>query len=48
MDIRNLDGKLVCRLDRTTGICEIRRKGCKTILRVIPKKAVIVTNTRIA
>jgi hypothetical protein len=47
MDIRNLDGKLVCRLNRKSGVLEIRRKGCKTLLRVRPQAIVLVKNTRV-
>ncbi len=35
-EIRNLDGKLVCLLDETTGAVEIKMKGCVTRIKLNP------------
>lgn len=32
-EIRNSDGRLVCCLDETTGIVEIRMKNCTTLIK---------------
>jgi hypothetical protein len=47
-DIRNLAGKLVCRIDEDVGVIEIRRNGYRTLLRLWPKAQVLlfVTNTK--
>lgn len=33
-EIRNLDGKLVCRIDNQSGIVEIKIKDCITLIKV--------------
>ncbi len=33
-EIRNLDGKLVCRVDDASGIVEIKIKDCITLIKV--------------
>ena len=33
-EIRNLDGKLVCRIDHASGTLEIKVKGCITLIKV--------------
>jgi len=35
-EIRNLDGKLVCRVDEASGIVEIKVKGCITQIKLNP------------
>ena len=31
-EIRNSDGRLVCRIDKATGVIEISVKGCVTLI----------------
>jgi hypothetical protein len=45
-DIRNLAGKLICRLDEDIGYIEIKRKGCLALLRFSPKTPVTIQNAR--
>lgn len=33
-EVRNLDGKLVCRVDDATGIVEIKIKNCTTLIKM--------------
>jgi len=32
-EVRNLDGRLVCRVDNTSGTVEIKIKGCTTLIK---------------
>lgn len=45
MDVRNLNGKLVCRIDETQGVVEIVHKGCKTVIYFKPCGTAEVINT---
>jgi len=45
-DIRNTDGKLVCRVDEIGGIIEIVHKGCKTLIRFKPDGTTEVINIK--
>lgn len=47
-DVKNLNGKLVCRIDETKGIIEIALKDCKTLIHLASNGKIEVTNTRIA
>ena len=47
-DVRNLDRKLVCRIDETKGIVEIALKDCKTLICLAPDGKIEVTNARSA
>jgi len=44
-NIRNIQGKLVCRIDETQGIVEIVRKGYKTLIHFKPDGTAEVINT---
>jgi hypothetical protein len=44
-EVRNLDGKLVCRCLQAQAI-EISRKGCTTTLLILPTGIVYVTNSK--
>jgi hypothetical protein len=44
-EIRNLDGKLVCRCSTVQAI-EISRRGCTTTLLILPTGTVYVTNSK--
>jgi len=45
-EVRNLDRKLVCRVDELNGIVEIALKDCKTLLCLAPDGKIEVINTR--
>jgi hypothetical protein len=45
-EVRNLDRKLVCRVDEAKGIVEIALKDCKTLICLAPGGKIEVTNTR--
>ncbi len=44
-DIRNTNGKLVCRLDEKAGVVEIVHKGCRTLVCFKPDGTVEIINT---
>lgn len=44
--VTNADGKLVCCVDKETRIVEIVRKGCKTLIQLIPNGEVKIINTK--
>ncbi len=44
-DIRNIKGKLVCRIDEKACIVEIVQKGYKTVIQFKPDGTAKVTNT---
>ena len=43
--IRNLGGKLVCRLDEKAGLVEIVAKGFKTLIKIKPDGTAEIINT---
>lgn len=43
-EVRNLDGKLVCRIDDASGIIEIKVKDCITQIKVNPDGSTEITN----
>lgn len=45
-EIRNLDGKLVCRIDDESGIVEIKIKDCITLIKVNPDGTTKVINQK--
>jgi CRP-like cAMP-binding protein len=45
-DIRNIQGKLVCRVDKASKSVEIVVKGCITVIRFSDDGKVNVTNTQ--
>lgn len=45
-DVKNLNGKLVCRIDETKGFIEIAIKDCKTLISLNPNGKIKVVNTR--
>lgn len=45
-EIRNLDGRLVCRVDDTTGTVEIKIKDCITLIKVKPDGTTEVINRK--
>ncbi len=45
-EIRNLDGKLVCRIDDVSGIVEIKVKDCITLIKVNPDGITKVINRK--
>ena len=45
-EIRNSDGRLVCRIDETAGIIEIYTKGCLTRIQWTPEGKLKITHTR--
>jgi len=47
-DIKNSNGKLVCRIDEEASIVEIVHKGCKTLIRFNPDGTAEVINTEAA
>jgi len=47
-DIRNANGKLVCRLDEKAGVVEIVHKGCKTLICFKPDGTAEIVNTEAA
>jgi hypothetical protein len=47
-DIRNIKGKLVCRIDEKACIVEIVQKGCKTVIHFRPDGTAKVINTTAA
>ena len=46
-EIRNSDGRLVCRIDEAAGIVEIYIKGCLTQIQWTPEGKVRIAHTRI-
>ena len=44
-DIKNSNGKLVCRLDEKASTIEIVHKGCKTLICFKPNGTAAVTNS---
>ena len=47
-NIKNMDGKLVCKVDEKNGLVEIVYKGCKTMIRFKPDGTVEIANTKTA
>ena len=47
-DVRNANGKLVCRLDEKAGVVEIVHKGCKTLICFKPDGTAEIVNTEAA
>jgi hypothetical protein len=45
-EVRNLDRKLVCRVDDAQGIVEIALKNCKTLIRLTPDGKIEISQTR--
>lgn len=45
-EIRNLDGKLVCRIDDASGIVEIKIKNCITLIKINPDGTTKVINRK--
>jgi hypothetical protein len=45
-EIRNNDGKLVCRVDESAGTVEISVKGCKTLIHMSTDGTIKVVNTK--
>ncbi|MEG3071804.1 MAG: hypothetical protein HQP61_10905 [Peptococcaceae bacterium] len=45
-EIRNLDGKLVCRIDHASGTLEIKVKDCITLIKVNPDGTTEVVNRK--
>jgi hypothetical protein len=45
-EIRNLDGKLVCRIDHVSGTLEIKVKDCITLIKVNPDGTTEVVNRK--
>jgi len=45
-EIRNANGKLICRLDKKKGIIEIARKGCKTKIHFKPSDKIEIINEK--
>ena len=45
-EVRNLDSKLVCRVDDARGIVEIAQRNCKTVIRLKPEGKIEIINTR--
>ena len=45
MDVRNSQGKLVCRIDKTSKTVEIVVKGCVTTIRFTDDGKIKVINT---
>jgi hypothetical protein len=45
-EIRNLDGRLVCRIDESTGTVEIKIKDCITLIRVDAKGKTEIINLK--
>ena len=45
-EIRNLDGKLVCRIDYASGTLEIKVKDCITLIKVNPDGTTEVVNRK--
>ena len=46
LDVRNSDGRLVCKVDERTGAVEIKTKNCKTIIKPKPDSRPEIINTR--
>ena len=47
-ELRNLNGKLVCRLDKKVSVVEIMHKGCKTLICFKPDGTTEVVNIAVA
>lgn len=47
-DIRNSDGRLVCRIDKTTGEVEIRIKDCVTVIKRGVDGEIEIINDKVA
>jgi hypothetical protein len=47
-DVRNSEGRLVCRINEATGAVEIRVKGCVTLIERAPDGKVRIVNTKVA
>ncbi len=45
-EVRNSDGRLVCRIDEITGEVEIRIKGCITLIKGISHNRIEVVNLK--
>lgn len=43
-EVRNADGRLVCRVDETTGAVEIRVKDCVTLIEREPDGGITIVN----
>ena len=43
-EVRNLDGKLVCRIDDVLGIIEIKVKDCITQIKINPDGSTNIIN----
>ena len=46
LDIRNPDGRLICRIDEAASIIEIYMKGCLTRIQWTPEGKGQITHTR--
>jgi hypothetical protein len=46
LEIRNLEHRLVCRLNETTGTVEILVKGCLTRIKRLPNGKIIIIHTK--
>ena len=47
-EVRNIDGRLVCRLDETTDTTEIVIKGCVTLIKRVGNGKYEIVNTKTA
>lgn len=45
-EVRNLDGRLVCRVDDATGTVEIKIKDCTTVIKRNPDGTIEVMNIK--
>lgn len=45
-DVKNLNGKLVCRIDEVAGIVEIVLKNCKTLIYISPAGKIEIANIK--
>lgn len=45
-EVRNLDGRLVCRLDVKTGTVEIKIKDCTTLIKRMSNGSIVVINLK--
>ena len=45
-EIRNSDGRLVCRIDEAAGVIEIYIKGCLTCIQWVPGGKAKITHAR--
>ena len=45
-EVRNLDGRLVCRVDDGTGTVEIKSKDCVTLIKMNPNGTTEIMNLK--